>query len=122
MEDVIDLNEIEAEQQKDGAEISVIDDSKNLEVGKNDNIEIIEKEEKEDGKETRSDNVIENEEQEDVIDLKEREVEQHTVDAEIFVKLEVENPLNSLEHLGFLHLMVREDKTMSLYFIHCDVS
>merc|ERR1711915_871289 len=51
-EDVIDLNEIEVEQQTYDAEISVIDDCKNLEVGKNENIEIKtddenEKEEKE---------------------------------------------------------------------------
>merc|ERR1711915_803588 len=39
-EDVIDLNEIEVEQQTYDAEISVIDDCKNLEVGKNENIEI----------------------------------------------------------------------------------
>merc|ERR1711915_526791 len=89
-EDVIDLNEREVERQKDDAEISVIDDCKNLEVGKNDNIEIIGKEEKEDGKETRSDNVIENEEQEDVFDLNGREVEQQTDDAEKSDNLEVE--------------------------------
>merc|ERR1711915_715549 len=87
-EDVIDLNEIEVEQQTYDAEISVIDDSKNLEVGKNENIEIKtddgkEKEEKEDEKETRTDNVINNEE--DVIDLNEIEVEQQTYDAEISV-------------------------------------
>merc|ERR1711915_1002551 len=84
----IDLNEIEVEQQTYDAEISVIDDSKNLEGGKNENIEIKtddenEKEEKEDDKETRTDNVINNEE--DVIDLNEIEVEQQTYDAEIFV-------------------------------------
>merc|ERR1712142_34035 len=81
----IDINERDVEQQTVDAEISVT-----LEVEKNDNIEIIEKEEKEDGKETRSDNVIENEEQEDVIDINERGVEQQTVDAEISVTLEVE--------------------------------
>merc|ERR1712142_1261311 len=81
----IDINERDVEQQTVDAEISVT-----LEVEKNDNIEIIEKEEKEDGKETRSDNVIENEEQEDVIDIKEREVEPQTVDAELSVTLEVE--------------------------------
>merc|ERR1711915_901513 len=37
---VIDLNEIEVKQQAYDAEISVIDDCKNLEVGKNENIEI----------------------------------------------------------------------------------
>merc|ERR1712228_635056 len=92
-EDVIDLNEIEVEQQTYDAEISVIDDCKNLEVGKNENIEIKtddenEKEEKEDEKETRTDNVINNEE--DVIDINEREVEQQTDDAEISVTLDVE--------------------------------
>merc|ERR1711915_156971 len=39
-EDVIDLNEIEVEQQTYDAEISVIDDCKNLEIGKNDIMEI----------------------------------------------------------------------------------
>merc|ERR1711915_763609 len=94
-EDVIDLNEIEVEQKTYDAEISVIDDCKNLEIGKNDIMEIKtddenEKEEKEDEKETRTDNVINNEEQEDVIDINEREVEQQTDDAEISVTLEVE--------------------------------
>merc|ERR1711915_1022758 len=89
-EDFIDLNEREVERQKDDAEIYVIDDCKNPEVGKNDNIEIIGKEEMEDGKETRSDNVIENEEQEDIFDLNGREVEQQTDDAEKSDNLEVE--------------------------------
>merc|ERR1711915_932723 len=92
-EDGIDLNEIGVEQQTYDAEISVIDDCKNLEVGKNENIEMKtddenEKEEKEDEKETRTDNVINNEE--DVIDINERAVEQQTDDAEISVTLEVE--------------------------------
>merc|ERR1711915_915303 len=98
-EDVIDLNEIEVEQQKDAAAKSVIDDCMNLEVGKNDNIEIktdcvIEKEEKEDVQqpdvaeisviydclvpeveknddmEIRKDDVIEKKENEDIRDLK----------------------------------------------------
>merc|ERR1711915_749077 len=85
---------IEVEQQTFDAEISVIDDCQNLEIGKNENIEIKtddvnEKEEKEDEKETRTNNVINNEEQEDVIDINEREVEQQTDDAEISVTLEV---------------------------------
>merc|ERR1712228_669570 len=74
----IDLNEIEVEQQTYDAEISVIDDCKNLEVGKNENIEI------------KTDDVNEKEEQEVVIDINERDVEQQTDDAEISVTLEVE--------------------------------
>merc|ERR1711915_666832 len=58
-EDIIDVNERVHEQETDDAETSVMDDCKNLEVGKNDIMEIktddeIEKEEKEDDKETRT--------------------------------------------------------------------
>merc|ERR1712228_577718 len=84
-EDIIDVNERVHEQETDDAETSVMDDCKNLEVGKNDIMEIktddqIEKEEKEDDKETRTVNVIENDKHEDVIDLNEIEVEQQTYD------------------------------------------